>query len=151
MINKKLFVLVAIFLATVILIGFVFFFNKPKSSAPEQKKTVAPFTITGLETEEYGFSTNTQKSITGSIKNFLVADKINTTNIAGKVREGSYSKESVNGGTTVNVLIDIPSIERSYKASLSRDADGYGGLYITCPTPDELIYEPFDCKDDNNG
>lgn len=124
---------------------------QPAKESKTETKKVAPFRISGLANPDYAFTSDNQKDITQSIKNFLTADHINTTNLEGKVRESSYKEEAVNDGLVATVLIDLPSVKRTYKVSSSHDADGYEGLYVTCPANEELIYGSFNCKDDSNG
>lgn len=140
-------------LAILIVIGMVTaivqFNAKDESTKPTRHDvTLKPFSITGIDKPEYELSSANQRAISDGVKQYLSNADKNTDDVKGEVRDGSFSKKIVNGGSVSKLLVDIPSVEWTYKISLSSDADGYGGLYIVCPTPEELIYEPFNCKDD---
>lgn len=49
---------------------------------------------------------------------------------------------------TIVFTVDIPSVKRSYDVRLSGGYQyPYNILYVTCPSPSELIYGAFNCND----
>jgi len=145
---RKLFI---VFLGFMIVFAIgVVVFSLNKTDDEKEVKTIAPFSITGLTNNEYEFDSQTQASIVDGIGFYLKRDGVNTTNLTGEARDGSFKKEVNDEGIVTSVLVDIPAAKRSYKVTSSHDIGGYKGLYILCPAPDELKYGAFDCKADND-
>ncbi|HJP81572.1 MAG TPA: hypothetical protein VJ841_04220 [Candidatus Saccharimonadales bacterium] len=72
-----------------------------------------------------------------------------TSGITGSIRDGSYKKSAEGTVITIQFLIDIPSVKRTYKINIGRDSStGENSLYILCPDTNELKYGTFDCVDD---
>jgi hypothetical protein len=89
-----------------------------------------------------------REGITSSIQRYLGNEPENTT-LTGVIRDGSYKETSDGTISNMSFLVDIESVQRTYKISYGTDTStGEGSLYTLCPTKDELRYPPFDCKDD---
>ena len=146
--KKVILLIILVLISVVVIIAATIQSGANKNSS--KPSSVAPFTIKGINNSQFGFSLNTQTQITNTIDTYLKNDKINSTNIQGEARAGSFTKETTDYGTSTSILIDIPAVKRTYKAASSNDNDGYSGLYVTCPEPAELKYGEFDCKDETD-
>jgi hypothetical protein len=73
---------------------------------------------------------------------------------AAVVREGSYSQiyDGKTGVSTVDFIVDVPSLKQSYGAHYEWGSDGgndpdIGMRILSCLPSNQLIYEKFACKD----
>ena len=147
--NKIIIIAVASVLIFGVIGALTMFHSSPHEDSTGEVTSV-PLKINGLDNQNYVFSSDTQKAIVLGIDQYLKADNIKTNGMEGIVRKDSYTKTETDDTTIATLLIDIPSAKRTYKVSSSGsgDPDGDNRLLILCPTPEELKYGKFDCKDD---
>jgi cytoskeletal protein RodZ len=107
----------------------------------------APLEIENFSSYE-DISITTKATIRDAIDHYL-ADTPHTTDPIGIIRDGSYKKTPDGTITVIEFLVDIASLKRSYKINFSTDSStDQQTLYTLCPAKNELIYPPFNCKDD---
>jgi hypothetical protein len=117
------------------------------ATIPTQTISDAPLKIEKLSLHP-DINAETQTAITESIDRYIADTPHNTAPI-GVVREGSYKKTTTGTTSDIVFLVDIASLKRSYKISYTTDSvEGQNILYTLCPDTSELIYPPFNCKDD---
>lgn len=65
----------------------------------------------------------------------------------GNIRGGSLQQSTTSiGAPRVEVLVDLPDIQRTFKITIEgNEESGYQTVYITCPSPAELVYPPTPC------
>lgn len=150
--QRKIAIIVGVAIFSLLTIWIALLLTSNKEDQHINKTTSTPFTIKGLDNPEYLFSNHTQTAITAEINSYLALDDINTNNVKGVVRKDSYTQDIAHDTTVTTLLIDIPTIKRTYKvlSSASGTPDGDNSLYIRCPSESELIYDTFDCKDDTS-
>lgn len=149
--RKKLFVIGSVFIVLMLIIVTATILLQPsKEENTKTDVTTTPFVINGLNNPKYLFSTETQAAIILGIEQYLEADNIKTDNVEGVIRTDSYTQREEGSATVSTLLIDIPSVKRTYKVSSSGSGDpnGDNSLFILCPSQDELRYGAFNCKDD---
>lgn len=149
--NKKILIIAGLLIfILVVTVGIILVSTNSKEQ--EQKEQANPFTISGLDDPKYLFSSEKQAAVVSGIDYYLKADDIDTNNMTGVVRKDSFSQKEVYGSTVITLLVDIADVKRTYKVSSSGSGspDGDNSLYILCPSPEELIYGSFNCKDDTN-
>ena len=135
-----------ILIGVVVLVGGLMLFKKDDSTIKVQDKPVSDnrLTITNLDQYSNGISSDQQYDIEKSIYKMIGRNG----GLSGIVREGSYKKYMQDGYTNVVFLVDLPSIKRTYRATLTiAELDGYRAVNILCPDEADLIYPAFECKD----
>jgi hypothetical protein len=78
------------------------------------------------------------------IKSSVVNPK---TTYTAEVREWSYRITTKNQATTTSFMVDIPEVKQSYRVEAGNSSDGYGAVYVFCPSAQQLIYPAFSCSD----
>lgn len=150
MTNKRKILIASTACVLIVFSLILFLMTKATDSTKKNETTAAPFSINGLDSVTYPLEASTKQSITEQIDFYLRKADINTTNLKGAVRKGSYIEKEYDNGTLVEFLVDIRDAKRTYKVSSanSHDSEGDFSLYIVCPSEAELIYAPFECESD---
>jgi cytoskeletal protein RodZ len=153
--NKNLVItaIIVFGLGLIIAIATVFSqLNQPLPSEEPPKENTSSVTDLSLRIDNFSsypkIDDSTRTLVTDSIDRYLVAIPHTETPV-GSVREGSY-KETVDGSVSnTTFLVDIANMKVSYKISIGSDSStGEKTMYTLCPEAGELIYPPFECKDD---
>lgn len=108
------------------------------------------------------FPDNTKDSIFNTLYNIVSINNPDTKlpKSGAKIREGSTAG-SYNKNTNIyidNFIVDIESLQQSYvfQISWSPNQDNPNlesisyPVLATCPTPEQLVYAPFNCKDNSS-
>lgn len=81
-----------------------------------------------------------------------ISELVPNATSTGTVREGSYIKTINEAGASSTFLVDFADLKLTYKVTIGQDsATGEHSVYVICPSESELIYAPFNCKDDLSG
>jgi hypothetical protein len=119
----------------------------PVTDTPSQTTSDAPLKIENFSSYE-DINITTKSTIVDAIEHYI-SDTPHTSDPIGVIREGSYKKTTNGSITNIVFLVDIASLKRTYKIDFGTDSStGQNTLYTLCPSTNELIYPPFNCKDD---
>ena len=145
--RKKVAIAILLF-GCVLVVGIVAVRLSKTEQESKPTNTVAPFFIEGLSTPAYKLRSDHQKAAIGGIEVYLKEAGIDTKNLTGTVRKGSFSEKVANDRIERKVTVDFAKIKRTYIVSSWEGSNEYNGLYILCPKESELVYESFACTDD---
>lgn len=149
--NKKL-----VIAASLLIVGCGILITVAIMSANRKAVTTATTTAPTIDTSlhitnfssYWNVSAASQYAIENQINRYL-ADTNKSASRVGAIRQDSFKTTTDGLISTTVFLVDIPNLKRSYKVSLGSDAStGENSIYILCPASSELLYPPFDCKDD---
>jgi cytoskeletal protein RodZ len=153
--SKKLIVAAIVVLGLGLIIAIVAVVNQLNQPLPNEeppKENTSSLVDLSLRIDNFSsypkIDDSTKTLVTEAIDRYLAAIPHTETPI-GVIREGSY-KETTDGSiSNTTFLVDIARMKVSYKISIGSDSStGEKSMYTLCPEAGELIYPPFDCKDD---
>lgn len=153
--NKKQLTALLVAVAAIILVGTIIWLvvNRFSTQTPPMETIdtdVASVRIDNLLSFE-DIDVDTRATIEDSL-NQHISELFPNTMSAGIVREGSYVKTLHEAGATSTFLVDFADLKLTYKVTVGQDnTTGEHSVYVICPSENELIYAPFNCKDDLSG
>lgn len=152
---KKTTIVLLVFV-TILVVGiFVYFLQSSNESDLEVVKSENTSTTTKTSVRLINYSTYAQQlekdkvdTFLRSVEAYLSEDKL-TKQYSASIRENSLKENNNQPIYSVEFIVDIPEIKRSYKSSISSDSStGQNTIYTLCLDKSEMIYPDFNCKDD---
>jgi hypothetical protein len=154
MANKKL-IASLIAIAAIILVGTIIWLviNRFSTQAPPMETVDAD--VASVRINNLSSFTDIDIDARATIEDSLnqhISELFPDTTSTGIVREGSYVKTIHEAGATSTFLVDFADLKLTYKITVGQDSTtGEHSVYVICPSENELIYAPFNCKDDLSG
>lgn len=107
--------------------------------------------ISSIRINNFSAYNNIDADVRASIEDDLnryISDIAPNSTATGVIREGSYQETNESGAKNIIFIVDFAEPKLTYKISIGQDpSTGERSIYIICPTENELIYPPFNCKD----
>ncbi|MDX2776391.1 hypothetical protein PV379_03430 [Streptomyces caniscabiei] len=151
MMNARTINTILLGLAGLIVIGvvIVLIINRNTAQTPEMETVDSD--IPSIRISNFSSYTNIDPDARATIEDDLnryISDIVPESTATGVIREGSYHETDESGAKNIVFIVDFAEPKLTYKISIGQDpATGERSIYIICPTKDELIYPPFNCKD----
>ena len=154
--RKKNIIIVLLLIFLIVAVGSLVIYKnmnqKNNDSLPLKTSTtqaVDSLDIKNLYLYTDDININTQEKIESAVYSTVKESLPGVKKLEGTVRNDSFISSKMGTGSLITFLVDIKSVQRSYKISLGTDEDtGENSLYVLCPTEPELIYPAFSCKGD---
>lgn len=152
--NKRLLILLALFVALPVIIGTVILLSggdneNPGSEDPSSQTntggSASVLKINGLENHRDDIDAVSALNIEKVLHRYLGDDSKPYT---GSIREGSYAKQPANNLYIVRFLVDIESLQQTYAVLFSGPSNlvKYSPISIECPEQAEVRYKSTACK-----